>query len=322
MLIKVSYIRHLFNALGVFLVVLAIYFYVNQLVVSWNKINLEKIHFDYLWAVCAILLHCLAYVWFTAAWKCALNSFKEASLKVNFYQCLGIYNSTQLAKYIPGKVWGYVLQGTVLKRYGVNKSTTIYLNILLALLYLLYSFVLGLFFPLYYLGVGIFSSLLIVSVLLSLILLYFHFGTSAGLVRCLSKISTIFKKEIKIYKIDKTSFTQINMAMIFSVFFFGLSGYASAMAIGMLIDKSMILPIISAMVFSDAIGFLVLIAPGGIGVRESILFAMLDILGLGVTAVLIPIVSRLANMLADLILGAAGIVSLYLQYTYPSYRGE
>jgi glycosyltransferase 2 family protein len=312
----------LFKVIGAVLVASALYVYINQLVLNWNKISTGQIQFNYFWGSIAILFVCLAYIWFTLAWQCALNSFKETRIKINFFQCLGIYNSTQLAKYIPGKVWGYVLQAGVLKKFGINKSTTIYLNILLSLLYVLYSLVLGLFFFLYYLGIGTLSSLLILLALLSLILLYFHFNASDGLSKYLEKLSVIFKKEIRIYKIDKASFVQINIIMFLSVVFFGLSGFASAMAIGTQFDGGMILPISSAMVFADAIGFLVLIAPGGIGVREVILFAMLDVLGVGITAVFIPVVARLANMFADLLLGSVGFISLYHQHYRTSAKKD
>jgi uncharacterized membrane protein YbhN (UPF0104 family) len=305
----------LFKLIGAVLVALALYVYINLLVVNWNEISTGQIQFNYLWGSIAILLVCLAYIWVTLAWQCALNSFKETRIKINFFQCLGIYNSTQLAKYIPGKVWGYVLQAGVLKQFGINKSTVIYLNILLSLLTVLYSLILGLFFFLYYLGLGTISSLLLLLALLSLILLYFHLNVSYSLSKYLEKLSVIFKKEIRICIIDKASFVQINIIIFLSVVFFGLSGFASAMAIGTQFDSDMILPISSALAFSDAIGFLVLIAPGGIGVREFILFVMLDILGVGVTAVFIPVAARLVNMFADLILGSAGLISLYYQHT-------
>jgi uncharacterized membrane protein YbhN (UPF0104 family) len=304
----------LLKLFGAILVASALYLYINQLVVNWHKISTGQIQFNYLWGSIAIIFVCLAYIWFTLAWQFALNSFKETQEKINFFQCLGIYNSTQLAKYIPGKVWGYVLQAGVLKQFGINKSTTIYLNILLSLLYVLYSLVLGLFFFLYYLGIGTLPGILLLLALFLLILLYFHINASDSLSKYLEKLSVIFKKEIRIYKIDKASFIQINIIIFLSVVFFGLSGFASALAIGSQFNSGMILPISSAMAFSDAIGFLVLIAPGGIGVRELILFAMLDVLGVGIAAVFIPVAARLANMLADLILGSAGFISLYHQH--------
>jgi uncharacterized membrane protein YbhN (UPF0104 family) len=303
----------LLKLIGVLLVASALYVYINQLVINWNKISTGQIHLNYGWGSLAILFVCAAYIWFTLAWQSALNSFKETKTKINFIQCLGIYNSTQLAKYIPGKIWGYLLQAGVLKQFGINKSTTIYLNILLSLLYVLYSLALGLFFILYYLGTGtIFSSVAVLG-LVSAILMYFQYNATGSLSIFLEKLSAVFKKEIRIYKIDKASFIQINVIMFFSVVFFGLSGFASAMAIGTQFNSDLILPVSSAMAFADAIGFLVLIAPGGIGVREVILFAMLDVLGVGVTAVFIPIAARLANMFADLLLGSIGLISLYHQ---------
>lgn len=303
----------LFKLIGALLIVWALYIYINQLILNWSKISANQVQFNYIWGSLAILFVSLSYIWFTLAWQRALNSFKETKDKINFFQCIGIYNSTQLAKYIPGKIWGYVLQTSVLKQFGINKSTTVYLNILLSLLSVLYSLELGLFFFAFYCGMSTFFGILIILSLLSLILVYFYFSASEGLSKLLKRLAVIFKKEITIYKIDKASFLQINIIIFLSVIFFGLSGFASAMAIGTQFNSDLILPISSAMAFADAIGFLVLVAPGGIGVREVILFAMLDVLGVGVTAVFIPVAARLANMIADLLLGSVGFISLYHQ---------
>ena len=104
---------------------------------------------------------------------------------------------------------------------------------------------------------------------------------------------------------------KINVVILVSVLFFGLSGFASALAIGGEFNLQLILLIISAIIFSDAIGFLALFSPGGLGIREIILFKMLQLSGIGMASVFIPIVFRLSNMLADLLLGSLAFFLLH-----------
>ena len=67
---------------------------------------------------------------------------------------------------------------------------------------------------------------------------------------------------------------------------------------------------VSGFLFSDAAGFLMFFVPGGIGVREGLLYLVLKEAGAESIALILPIALRLTSMLVDAILGLIGLVYL------------
>jgi uncharacterized membrane protein YbhN (UPF0104 family) len=64
----------------------------------------------------------------------------------------------------------------------------------------------------------------------------------------------------------------------------------------------------SAMLLGDVIGFLILIAPGGLGVREGTMFLILKDIGMIQFALIFPIVMRLLSIVTDLIMGIISVL--------------
>jgi uncharacterized membrane protein YbhN (UPF0104 family) len=297
--------------LGLVLILTALYLYGKQLNDNWNYLSTSNIHFNFFWALSAFLFICISYACITLAWHLILNDFNELKKGINFSESISVYNSSQIAKYIPGKIWGYVLQISILKRFGINKSTIIYLNILISFLSILYSFFFGFLFLLTTIKMNLNIAFLIFVLSIILLLLFMHRDTFFSLRKILIKLCRFLGKEINLLKISSKIFMKVNILIFISVLFFGISGYASAIAIGSSFNVQLILPIISSIIVSDAIGFLFLISPGGLGIRELILFKMLVFYGLGTISIFIPVAFRLNNMLADFFLGSLALFMLY-----------
>ncbi|MCJ7786034.1 MAG: hypothetical protein MUP41_19045, partial [Desulfobacterales bacterium] len=91
---------------------------------------------------------------------------------------------------------------------------------------------------------------------------------------------------------------------------FGLAGYAACYGIGCDIPAEMAFPVSAATLFSDMLGFVMFLSPGGLGIREGAMFFLLE----GITgkriALLLPLALRIITMSSDLILGIAGFVFL------------
>ena len=68
--------------------------------------------------------------------------------------------------------------------------------------------------------------------------------------------------------------------------------------------------VISGFLFSDTVGFLAFLVPGGVGVRESLFYLVLQERGGQSFALILPIVMRLMSMLVDALLGLLGLVYL------------
>jgi uncharacterized membrane protein YbhN (UPF0104 family) len=294
--------------LGLVLILTALYLYGKQLNDNWNYLSTSNIHFDFFWAFLSLLSICFCYLCITLVWYLIINSINKKKKSINFFQAIALYNSSQLAKYIPGKIWGYVLQASILKKFGINKSSTIYLNLLISFLYILYSFYFGFLFFLINIKINLY---LACSIWFIFLIFFLCTNTIYILNKILIRLLLFFGKHFFIFNIDKNIFMKINIVILISVLFFGLAGFASALAIGLDISPELIFLLISAVIFSDAIGFIVIFSPGGLGIREIILFKLLQLSGLGIASVFIPIVARLSNMLADLLLGSLAFFLLY-----------
>ena len=66
----------------------------------------------------------------------------------------------------------------------------------------------------------------------------------------------------------------------------------------------------SSMMLSDVIGFLTVIVPGGLGVREGVMYFILKGDTPKTLSLILPIASRIISMLVDVTLGTIGIVLL------------
>ncbi|HYQ17057.1 MAG TPA: hypothetical protein VEQ58_14900, partial [Polyangiaceae bacterium] len=64
------------------------------------------------------------------------------------------------------------------------------------------------------------------------------------------------------------------------------------------------LMVIGSSLVADVAGFLAIVVPGGIGVREGLMYTILGGQATGSLAIVMPVASRLLNMAVDVLLGA------------------
>jgi uncharacterized membrane protein YbhN (UPF0104 family) len=95
----------------------------------------------------------------------------------------------------------------------------------------------------------------------------------------------------------------MELIYLISAVFWALAGCFIALGIGFDLDSLKILFISAAMLLGDVIGFLILIAPGGLGVREGTMFLILKGTGIIQFALIMPIAVRLLSIVTDLIMG-------------------
>jgi hypothetical protein len=123
-------------------------------------------------------------------------------------------------------------------------------------------------------------------------------------------VNRVFRKDIVFFELPLPFLLKMQGALILSNAFFGLAGYAACYGIGSDIPAEMAFPVSAATLFSDMLGFVMFLCPGGLGIREGAMFFLLD----GITgrriALLLPLSLRIITMSCDLILGVAGFVLL------------
>jgi uncharacterized membrane protein YbhN (UPF0104 family) len=285
---------------SILLVVIFVFFFYREFRANWNSFSNLKLTIDWGYLSAGLLMMVLNYLCVTMSWQIGINGLKSAE-KLSFKQSIALVNISQLGKYIPGKLWSYVIQIYWLSSKGFPKTAVLYLNIIATILSVFVSLMLGGLFLLltgwHYLRGEII--LLVVIVLISNFVLF----NRTFLRYIIYTFSRITGKEISFYPISSYRVILMELIYLISAVFWALAGCFIALGIGFDLDSLKILFISAAMLLGDVIGFLILIAPGGLGVREGTMFLILKGTGIIQFALIMPIAVRLLSIVTDLIMG-------------------
>ena len=238
----------------------------------------------------------------TLAWSTSLNGLSTA--RIGFRQSVAAVNASGLTKYIPGKIWSYALQMYWLDGLGFSTALIVYVNLMNLAISLGTSLILGLVclsissapLPLSMLlgALGVLLALDAVAVLFNRPLLKWLFAL-------LGKVS---KREFSYFHVEARLLLRLHAIHLLAAFTSGLSAYAFCFALGYRLSADRGLVVIGSTLVADVAGFLAIVVPGGIGVREGLMYAILGGELSGSLAIVMPVASRLLNMGVDIVLGA------------------
>ena len=292
------------NALFVVIIVLTIFFFVREFQTNWVKIKFDKITINFPFLLLSFLAVVSSYLLVTFSWRYLIQS--QSGQNFRFVDALAIVNTSQLTKYIPGKIWSYFLQMHWLSQKGIPRILALSTNILLTLSLLLSASILSVpFTDISSREIKLIITLLLISVQVILII----FGTKF-LNFLLSILSKILKRDIHIVNIPTKEVIKMQLWCYASNVCLGISGYLMCGAIGPIPNATDLLTITSAFLISDAIGFIAFFAPGGIGVKEVAMYEMLRLSTDMQTALLLPIATRILSMIVDALMGGTGLFFL------------
>ena len=257
----------------------------------------------------SFLLIAASYIINTLTWRYLINSYHRELNPISVKESIAIVNTTQLAKYIPGKVWSYAVQIYWLAKRGYSKSNVLFINVVATLSTLLAASAVGTIMLVTNLnkisktGAILYIGLVILAYA---VFILFHTPILNYLIRLANKI---IKKEISYVKI---SLKQILVTQVFYLLgnvVFCIGGYVLCLAIGVTTDVQLMTVLVGSLLVGDVIGFVVLITPGGLGVRESLMFFIIS----GVTkqkdvAIIVPIATRLLTMSVDIAMGICAVL--------------
>jgi hypothetical protein len=293
-------------SLSVLLVVLFIWFFYKEFKENWESVRTLHLVINWKYLVLGIFMMIANYLCTTLSWHIGINYFDNHK-KLKFTQSIALVNISQLGKYIPGKLWSYMVQIYWLASKGVPKTTVLYLNIVTTLLPILVSLLIGCLLLMllpnwYYLKTEI---LIVIGLLLVINLVLFNKNFLKSFIGIISKIT---RQKISFYQLSTRRIISMQLFYIAGAFFWALAGCFISLSIGFSLDSLKILFISSAMLLGDVIGFLILIAPGGLGVREGTMFLILKGTGIIQFALIFPIVMRLLCIVTDLIMGIVSVL--------------
>ena len=99
----------------VYIISISIIIYASYLVLeNYSQIKEHISKGNKLFFLASLIFYTIYTVIITYAWKLIILE------KIKFIDAFVIYNTTQLGKYIPGKIWVYAAQVYFLKRYNIK----------------------------------------------------------------------------------------------------------------------------------------------------------------------------------------------------------
>jgi uncharacterized membrane protein YbhN (UPF0104 family) len=297
-----SFIKPVLSAL---IVLCAGFFFFRAFQRNWADIRAHEFRIAPLYLLGSALSLLSACLLATFAWYTAINSLSER--KIDFRQSVAAVNASGLTKYIPGKVWSYALQLYWLDGLGISKALIVYVNVVNLLLSLGTSLMLGLacllfthgelpLRPVAYALVGL------VSVDVCCVIF------NRPLLKALFSLTNrVFKRNFSYFEVTKSLLLELHGIQLLAALASGLAAYLFCFSIGYDIELSRALLVVGSSLVADVVGFLAIIVPGGLGVRETLMYAMLGGKVAGSLAIVMPVASRMLNMLVDVLLGAVAL---------------
>jgi hypothetical protein len=235
--------------------------------------------------------------------------------KLGFLESIAFVNTSNLFKYIPGRLWAYTVQIALMAKKNIAKSLVLYVNFVCLLCVIIVSTIYGLYYLLFYLKILPMP----ISILLFgfLILADFAFIVwNTNIINWLIiKINKFFMRDIQPIKIEKWLILYIQFLYLIAWIPPGISAYFLAKGIGLDVAFSDVLALVSSMSVSWIIGYIAIFTPSGLGVREGIMFLMLKQFSNVKTALILPLATRLVCIIIELLLGIIGIL-LGIKYGY------
>lgn len=270
--------------LPIIIVGLIFIFLIKYLISNWGNIPFENLHFNTLFIVISFLALTVHFMSYSKSWQ---EVMKSLGSDITFAQSTWMIATTQIAKYLPGRVWymvGRVYVGKNEKLKGEDLALSMVLETCLLIVTSSVIFLICTVLAGNYKG----ANIIIAAVLVVIAIVVIH-------PKILTWITNIILRVLKRPKIELTV-TYVQILRI-SIYFFGL-WIAQIIGFYFLVNSIFQLPISNIFLLASAhtlswiIGFVVLFAPSGLGVREGVLTLMLSTVMPTPLAIAISFISR------------------------------
>jgi glycosyltransferase 2 family protein len=294
------------NFIFLIIFILVSFFFYNEILRNYDSISSIAFKFNY--GFLALAGICIASISLSAtlAWHVLIHSF-PVEKKLTLLQSFSITNISALLKYIPGKVWTYAVQLYLIRDLCISKYNFLLIFLVINVFSLSIQTALGLFI-LIFLFSQIWVKLLLLAGCLVLFVISFYVIDVVNIL--ISLTNKIFKKDFPVMRFPLKKILWLQAIYFAAIILFAASGYFTAIGIGMFPTFREALSIIGAGLISSVIGYVVVIAPGGLGIRELVMYWILNSVSNKSLALVLPIATRLLMMLVDLIFGILGLLIL------------
>jgi glycosyltransferase 2 family protein len=288
--------------LGTLLVAAAAVFL--ALTIARHGQQIEMFEWDVRWATLAASIICLTLVlgWGVFIWKLVLNRFDHAPIPLRVL--LHIWFLSNLARYVPGKVWQFVGAAELARSAGLSRLV-ILTSMVVHVGFSLLSAAVVATLVLWRAGAPEGISLAGAATLAALSLLLVH---PAILNMGLVVVSRVFRRDVLRWH---GGWWDGVLLLALSVGSWILYGGAFALFIHSVagVDPAAVLPLAGVNALSFLIGYLAFLPPAGLGAREGAMALLLRPFAPEAVAAVLAVLSRLWTIAAEL-LGAAVVLIL------------
>ena len=285
------------------------YFFYSSFRLHWVNIRSQALNLDYPYLAASFLFMFTTYLLPTYGWHLALNTL-SLTRKVTFAQSIATVNTSNLTKYIPGKLWSYALQMYWMSNEGFSKSLIAYVNLLNLAISIVATMIIGILFLLA--SPKLVPSSITVPALVSLVLfdVVFVLFNAPVTNRLIKLFNAVFQRNVQQFAVPRRLLLELHLIHMLAAFSLGIGAYLLCYGIGLAIAPGTGSLVIASLLISDVIGFLAVIVPGGLGVREGMMYLMLRTSSSVSVALLLPVASRIVMMVVEVLLGAIALVLL------------
>ncbi len=279
--------RWLRNTLGLAIVAATFYFLIDRLIRDWHKIPWSDLRFSVPMLVIAFALIFFAYIpLYGFTWKVILAGMDE---RISTWNAISVLAVSQMGKYVPGKVWYALGRMYLARRHGIPEAKTAVSALIetgFALLAAVLLFALAvLFLPAAGIPAQTYLAFLLVPVCLVLLWPPVLNRVIGFLLRRLRQ--PVFDVRLTTHRV--AAILALYVAMWLAQ---GFGCYALINSFYPL-SLSKLPMLVGGYALSWILGFIVLISPAGLGVREGIFTFALGFVLPGPIAIIAALLSRI-----------------------------
>ena len=273
---------------------------------NWAEIRAHHFELNYPLLVLAFVAIAASYIPATYGWHVAVNALSSVN-KVTFAQSFATVNTSGLTRYVPGKVWNLALQMYWLTKLGISKPLVVYVNLVNLFVGIVTEVILGLAYLLLSSDdIPLTTSLSLLSALLVLDACVIVFQSQI-LNLLITLINRVLKRDLPRSNVPAKLMLQLHAIQFLSCFAFGIGAYLLCLGLGYALALRDALLIMASLLLSEVGGILAVLAPGGLGVREGIMYAMLAGASTAALSLVLPLAVRAVTMAVDVLLGLIGL---------------
>jgi uncharacterized membrane protein YbhN (UPF0104 family) len=293
----------LWRSLQTIVIGLILYFLVSQLVRHWQKIQDFEWHINFFYLAAAMLSVILTFFIFSSVWRLIVQSLDK---HVSYRKSFKIAYLANLGRYIPGKIWQMfgmiylarkegVTEEEAVTSFGLSQLFAIPSGLLSGLLFLSLSpGALAQYSNIPFLSLGVI--VVAVTIFIVSILVVFWPGLMEAV---FNRVIILIRRQPIRLRMNKSLAAAIYGGYFLAWSMYGFSFWLFVRAIT--IEPAALLPMAGIFIIAYQIGYLFLLAPGGVGPREAMMAMMLTpFFGPGVPAA-IAVAARIWLIVAEAI---------------------